>query len=202
MASPRSCASVGKDYPDYSSLCTESGHVEPFIAESCLPGNSFYQVIQDLLLFENQIGRRFLTSDAVYKYTCGRTDCNFTCGVPHLMMIVRVRGLADDQIGIILHTAGKAILNILPQDPRGRYSYRTWRNSRFHIIRRMVLCSYLYYRYGDIQRITRLASKPLRVYVFGYVMGKVLDLQKRFLLGNPYKLEDEESEKLLPKEFQ
>ena len=135
-------------------------------------------------------------------YTCGRMNCNFTCGVPHLMIIVRVRGLADDQIGIILQSAKRPIENILPQVPKGRYSYRTWRNSRSCIIRRMLLCLYVYYTYGDIQRVSRLASRSLHACVLGRAMGRVLDFQKRFLLQNTDAVESSEEEMLLSKEFQ
>ena len=158
--------------------------------------------MQDLLFFKSQIERRFLTLDAVYRYTCGRTDCNFTYKVPHLMIIVRVRGLANDQIGMILQTVGNPIKNILSQLSSGRYSYRTWRNSRFHIIRRMLLCLNEYYTYGNTQRISQLVSKPLHIHVLSCIMGKVLDLQKRFLLKGTGILEDDETERLLPKEFQ
>jgi hypothetical protein len=71
--------------------------------------------MHDLLFFESQIERKFLTTNAVYRYTCGNTNCGFTCGVPHLMLIGRVRGLADDQIGIVLQSGGKPIENILRQ---------------------------------------------------------------------------------------
>jgi len=178
--------------------------------------------LKELLLFDSRIERKFLTSDAVYKYTCGDADCKFTCEVPHLWMVVRVRGLKDDQIGIILNIPGKQIENILPIVPGGRYSSRTWRNSRFHTIRRMLLCLYIYYNYGDIQsdvdqwrlavgsqwrgtqnaafqtramreRIIYQVSKPLHAYTLGCVMGKLLDLQKRFLFfGSPSKLENNE----------
>lgn len=157
--------------------------------------------MQDLLVFESQIERKFLTTNAVYKYTCGNAKCDLRCGVPHLTLIVRVRGLADDQIGIVLQSAGKPLENILPQVPKGRYSYRTWRNSRWHIIRRMLLCLYVYYIYGDMRRIYRLTSRPLHVYVLGGVMGRVLDLQKRFLLANSSEQEDDEPDMLLAKEF-
>jgi hypothetical protein len=153
----------------------------PFIIESCLPGNNFSQVMHDLLFFESQIERKFLTTNAIYKYTCGNNNCNFACGVPHLVLIIRVRGLADDQIGLVLQSAGKPVENILPQIPKGRYSYRTWRNSRWQVIRRMLLCLYVYYRYGDMQRICRLVSRPIYVCVLGGVMGRVMDLQKQFL---------------------
>ncbi len=177
------------------------GSSQPFVIESCLPGNNFCQVMHDLLFFESQIERKFLTTNAVYRYTCGSTNCGFTCGVPHLMLIIRVRGLADDQIGIVLQSAGEPIEIILPQVPKPRYSYRTWRNSRWHIIRRMLLCLYVYYTYGDMQRIRRLITRPLHVYVLGGIMGRVLDLQKRFLLVNPGKPEDREPDVLLAKEI-
>jgi hypothetical protein len=93
----------------------------------------------ELLLFDDQIERKFLTSDVVYKSTCGSADCKFTCEVPHLSMIVRVRGQDGDQIGITLNTPDELIENMLPKVPGCQYSYRTWRNSRFHIIRRMLL---------------------------------------------------------------
>ena len=157
--------------------------------------------MRDLLYFDARIGREFRTSDAVYKYTCGKTDCDFSCGVPHLSIIVRVRGLADDRIGIRLDTACNSIDKILPQAPGGRYSYRTWRNSRYHIIRRMLLCAYIYYMRGDLQRIMRLVSKPLHVYMLGFVMGRVLDLQRRLALGGFYELDDDKSI-MLAKEFQ
>jgi hypothetical protein len=173
----------------------------PFTIESCLPGNNFLQVMQDLLFFDSQIERKFLTTNAVYKFTCGNAGCGFTCGVPHLMLIVRVRGLADDQIGIVLQSPENPIENILPQVPKPRYSYRTWRNSRWHIIRRMLLCLYVYYMYGDMQRICRLTKRPLHVYILGGVMGRVLDLQKRFLIANPSRPEDPEPDMLLAKEI-
>ncbi|KIV98524.1 uncharacterized protein PV09_09662 [Verruconis gallopava] len=184
---------------------SEGSSQPSIIMESCLPGNNFSQVMQDLLLFESQIERRFLTTNAVYRYTCGNTNCGFTCGVPHLMLIVRVRGLADDQVGIILQSAEKPIENILPQVPKPRYSYRTWRNSRWNIIRRMLLCLFVYYTYGDMQRICRLTTRPLHVCVLGGIMGRVLDLQKRFLLANPEpeyrKPQDRERDMLLAKEI-
>jgi hypothetical protein len=171
-----------------------------FTVESCLPGNNFSQVMRDLLFFESQIERKFLTTNAIYNFTCGSTECGFTCGVPHLMLIVRVRGLADDRMGIVLQSGGKSIENILPQVPSGRHSYRTWRNSRWQMVRRMLLCLYVYYRYGDMQRICRLVSRPLYVFALGGVMGKVMDLQKRFLLASPSKPEDREPDMLPVKE--
>ena len=73
----------------------------------------------------------------------------------------------------------------------------------------MLLCSYVYYKYGDMQRICRLTTKPLHVYVLGGVMGKVMnvqkqflpDLQKRLLLASQPNIEDDEPEILLAKEF-
>ena len=44
--------------------------------------------------------------------------------------------------------------------------------------------SVLHVRYGDFQRVIRLISKPLRVQKLGCVMGKILDLQKRYILEN------------------
>jgi hypothetical protein len=105
MASSKSsfCTEVfDDDLFEDSLLHLKYGLVQPFLMESCLPGNSFYYIMQDLLFFDSQIGRRGLPLGAAYRYTCGSTECNFTCGVPHLTLIVRVRGLADDQIGIIL----------------------------------------------------------------------------------------------------
>jgi hypothetical protein len=96
------------------------------------------------------------------------------------------------------------------------------------------LCLYVYYKYGDIQgdvdqsrravgsqwrrthdasfqawavreRIIQHFSKPLHAYALGCVMGKLLDLQKRFLFlfGSPEKWQyDEMEEVLLSKEFQ
>jgi hypothetical protein len=117
---------------DVSSVDDELFEGSPsFNIESCLPGNNFSQVMHDLLFFESQIELKFLTTNAVYRYTCGSTNCGFTCDVPHLMLMVRVRGLADDQIGIVLQSGGKSIENTLPQVPKGRHSYRTWRNSRW-----------------------------------------------------------------------
>jgi hypothetical protein len=136
-----------------------------------------------------------------YRYTYGRTGCSFTCGVLYLEIIVRVRGLLDDKIRIILQTGRTPVENILPRVPQGKYSYRTWRNSRFYIIQRMLLCLHEYYMYGNTRRISRLASKPLHVYILGCVMGKVLDLQRHFFLETRIK-EDDESRWLLPKEIQ
>jgi hypothetical protein len=78
--------------------------------------------------------------------------------------------------------------------PQGRHSYRTWRNSRWQTVRRMLLCLHIYYKYRDMQeagqhgakstseqRVWRLVSRPLYVCVLGGVMGKVMDLQKQFL---------------------
>lgn len=65
--------------------------------------------MEDLLFFDSQIERKFLTADAVYRFSCGTAECEFTYGVPHLMLIVRVRGLADDQVGIVSETAGAII---------------------------------------------------------------------------------------------
>jgi hypothetical protein len=74
----------------------------------------------------------------------------------------------------------------------------------------MLLCLYVYYRYGDMERIDRLVSRPLYACVLGGLMGKVMDLQKQFLpdlqkrllLVSPGQLhEDDEPEMLLAKEF-
>lgn len=195
---------------EVSSVDEIFGGSPPPPIESCLPGNNFSQVMHDLLFFESEIERKFVTTNAVYRFTCGDTNCGFKCGVPHLMLIIKVRGLADDQIGIILQSEGKSIANILPQVPAGRYSYRTWRNSRWQTVRRMLLCLYVYYRYGDMERIGRLVSRPLYVCSLGGLMGKVMDvqkqflpdLQKRLLLARPGQLdEDDELEPLLAKEF-
>ena len=67
----------------------------------------------------------------------------------------------------------------------------------------------MYYYYGDMQRICRLTTRPLHVYVLGGIMGKVMDLQKRFLpdlqkrllLASQPNVEDSEPEILLAKEF-
>ncbi|KAF2761258.1 hypothetical protein EJ05DRAFT_483641 [Pseudovirgaria hyperparasitica] len=123
------------------------GSSQSSVIESCLPGNNFCQVMHDLLFFEFQIERRFLTTNTVYRYTCGNTNCDFTCGVPHLMLIVR--------------------------------------------------------------RICRLTTRPLHVYVLGGIMGKVMDLQKRFLpdlqkrllLASQQNVKDNEPEILMAKEF-
>ena len=152
---------------------------QPRVIESHLPGNSFFRVMQDLLSFDSQIEREFLTINTLYRYTCGDANCKFSCGVPHLTLVVRVRGLADDQIGIVLHSAGKAIVNnILPKPEELEYSYKTWRDSRWHIIRRMVLCLHVYYLYGDLHRIYILTARPLHNHIFIGVMGKILNLQK------------------------
>ncbi len=177
------------------------GPSQPLFIESCLPGNNFCQVMHDLLFFESQIERNFLTTNAAYRYTCGNTNCGFTCGVPHLMLIVRVRGLADDQVGIVLESAGERIENFLPQVSKPRHSYKAWRNSRWYIIRRMLFCLYVYYIYGDMQRICRLTTRSLHAPFLGAIMGRVLDLQKRFLLVNPSKPEDCELDMLLAKEI-
>ena len=108
-------------------------------------------------------------------------------------MIIRVRGLLDDKIRIILSTTEGTIENLLPAS-RGHYTYRTWRNSRHHIIRKMLKCLFRYYMYGDFQRIIRLVSKPLRVQKLGCVMGEILDLQKRYILRNFKELEHDEAE--------
>ena len=65
----------------------------------------------------------------------------------------------------------------------------------------MLLCLYVFYTYGDMQRICRLTTRPLHVYILGGIMGRVLDLQKRFLLANPDKLEDREPDMVLEKEI-
>jgi hypothetical protein len=102
--------------------------------------------------------------------------------------------MPDDKIGIILHTDGDPIESMLPPPPEGQqYSYKTWRNARFHVMRRMFFYLYAYDTYGNkataIKRIIRLVSKPLYVYAFGFVMGKVLDLQKWFMLSQLGKIE-------------
>jgi hypothetical protein len=145
--------------------------------------DSFYQVVRNLLDFDPKFDHKFMTSDTRYQFGCNDTNCKYTCKVPHLTLIVRARGLPDDKIGIILHIDGKYIENMLPPVPVRRYSYKRWENSRFQLIRRMLIC--LYYEYGNdppktkIQKIIRVVSKPIHVYGFGCVMGRVLDLQKR-----------------------
>jgi hypothetical protein len=192
MADSKSCISI-----EASSVDDENSEASPaFTIESCLPGNYFSKVMQDLLFFESQIERKFVTTNALYKFTCGNTECGFTCGVPHIMLVVRVGGLADDRVGIIIQSGGKSIKNILPQAPKGRHSSRTWRNSRWQIVRRMSLCLYVHYKYGDMQRICRLVSKPFHVCVLEAVMGKVMDLQKGFLLAKSGKPEDREPDML------
>lgn len=128
MEDSKSCITVeASSIDDEMSMRSSS---QPLEMESCLPGNNFLRVAHDLLSFETQIERRFLTANAIYRFTCGKTGCGFTYGVPHLALIIRVRGLANDQIGLILQSSGKVVENILPQVPKPRYSYRTWRNSR------------------------------------------------------------------------
>lgn len=119
---------------------------QPYIIESCLLSDNFSQVMHDLLAFESRIERRFSTINAVYRYTCGRVNCLFKCGVPHLTLIIRVQGRTDDQIGIMLQNERTLIRNILPRVPNGQYTFRTWRNSRWHIINRMLLCLCIHYR--------------------------------------------------------
>ena len=66
----------------------------------------------------------------------------------------------------------------------------------------MLFCLYVYYKYGDMNRIIALVSKPLRFSVISVIMGRVLDLQKRFVLENHHKLEEDEPEMILRKDFQ
>jgi hypothetical protein len=112
--------SIDEGSSDTTSLFKGGGlQQRSLVFESYLPGNNFNQVMQGLLYFESQIESRFVTLDAVYRYTCGRVECSFNCGVPHLEVVVRVRGLLDDQIGIILQAGGRPVENILPQGGGG-----------------------------------------------------------------------------------
>jgi hypothetical protein len=148
------------------------------------PKNSFCKVIRDLILFESRIRNTFISCNERYQYRCGDIDCNYSYRVPHLTLVVQVRGMPNNRISIILHTDRDPIKNILPRAPNRRYSNQTWRNSRFHMIRRLFLCLYYHdtFRNRDRDRATRniiqLISKPLHIYTFGFVIGKVLDLQK------------------------
>lgn len=200
---PLSCSSTAEkmSIDEPPSTIGNGCAVSSIVVETCLPGNNFNQVCQDVLLFDSQIARRFTTSDAVYKFTCGKRDCDFSCGVPHLSIVIRVRGQADDEIGVRLQTAHDSVKNILPKVPKGRYSYKTWRNSRFHIVRRMLLCSYAYYIHGDFPRILRLVKKPLHVYILGGLTGHVLDFARNFVVKSSYEPSDEESDMLLSKEY-
>jgi hypothetical protein len=159
----------------------EDDEVEPV---QNTPNDSFYKVIRDLVLFESRIRNTFIICNERYQYGCGDTDCNSSCGVPHLTLIVKVRGMPDDRVGIILDTNGGSIERMLPQAPNRRYSDQTWRNSRFYVMRRLFLCLYYHDTFSNMDKdratrnIIRLMSKPLHVYPFGFVMGKVLDLQK------------------------
>jgi hypothetical protein len=88
--------------------------------------------------------------------------------------------MPDDKIGIILHTDRDSIENMLPPAPEGQYSYKTWKNARFSVMRRIFLCLYVYDMYSNkatvIKSIRKLISRPLGIFVFGSLMGKVLNL--------------------------
>jgi hypothetical protein len=65
----------------------------------------------------------------------------------------------------------------------------------------MLLCLYVYYKHGDMNWIITLVLKPLRVSVISAIMGKMLDLEKRFVLESYCKLEDDEPEMISRKEL-
>ena len=169
-----------------SNLCRSPSSTDDsphHVVESNLLGNNFIQVMQDLLSFDSRLPRTFSNFNGIYKLTCGKTACNFTCGVPHITLVVRIRGTSDDQIGIVCQSVDRAFGNMLPKGPNRQHDCDTWRRSRWHILRRIFLCLVEYYLHGDMQRIYRLASKPLhRHHVQGRMLGKVLDFQKQFLM--------------------
>jgi hypothetical protein len=104
------------------------------------------------------------------------------------MLIVRVRGLADDQIGIVLQSAGNPIKNILPQVPKPRYSYRTWRDSRWHHIRRMLLCLYVYASSNSGLLLLSDPRRAARRFWFACCDPEMADLWGSLLLPHALKL--------------
>lgn len=187
-------SSASKDGPDLLSM------------EVCLRGNNVFHAMRQLLLFESKIPKNFTSINAQYRATCGQNRCESACQVPHLTLDIKVTGADDDRIGLTLESHGtmRRIENILPQVPNGHYSCRTWRNSRWHVVLRMLLCLNVHYLYGNTQHIQRLIERPLHVYMMGGLMSRVLDIQQWLLLpaiGGCAEEISEEEKLLLEKEF-
>lgn len=177
--SSKSYFSIASSYDDDEKTGDES------ISRQICSYTSSLSAIQDLLGFESSIKPNFLTINAAYRYTFGDgLKCDCASGHSHLTLIVRVRGLGDDRIGIVLQNGQEVVETILPQAPDGHYSHKTWEKSRWHIMKRMLICLYVYDRYKDMKRLKRLVQRPLHVYMLGSIMGKVLDLQKWIMLHN------------------
>ncbi|KIV98352.1 uncharacterized protein PV09_09810 [Verruconis gallopava] len=183
------------DPPPYSEHYQDGS---PIAIESRITQKTFQEILYELLIFDSQISPKFSTADATYSYTCGNLDCNFTCGVPHLMIVVRVKGQIDDQIGIILRSTKWSTYNILRPDQGDTYSFKAWRNSRFFIIRRMLLCLQVYNKYRDMNRVARIAARPFQAHVIGYIMGKVLNVQKALFMDNLYRLRSQHGKETDP----
>jgi hypothetical protein len=52
------------------------------------PDDSLCTVIQDVVLFESRVKNKFVTCNEHYHYGYGGLKCDYSCGVPHLTLIV------------------------------------------------------------------------------------------------------------------